>query len=118
MNWVCFSRLYRKKTLLKNRDVKGVKSLGNFLQQPFFVAANGSKISESAVIWKSKSPRCFKNIRDKTRPSMIHYLSNETLQNNFKNIKLIFLPKFTTSRLQLLDADIIRAFDVSTGKSY
>ena len=34
----------------------------------------------------------------------------ETLQNNLKNIKLIFLPKCTTSRLQPLDAGIIRAF--------
>ena len=35
----------------------------------------------------------------------------ETLQNNLTNMKLIFLPKFTTSRLQRLDAGIIRAFN-------
>ena len=34
----------------------------------------------------------------------------ETLQNNFKNIKLIFLLKCTTSRLLPLDAGIIRTF--------
>ena len=34
----------------------------------------------------------------------------ETLQNKVKNIKLIFLPKCTTSRLQPLDAGIMRAF--------
>ena len=35
----------------------------------------------------------------------------ETLQNSFKNIKLIFLPKCTTSRLQPRDAGIIRTFN-------
>ena len=34
----------------------------------------------------------------------------ESLQNNFKNIKLIFLQKCATSRLRPFDADIIRAF--------
>ena len=34
----------------------------------------------------------------------------ETLQNNLTNRKFIYLPKRITSRLQLLDADIIRAF--------
>ena len=34
----------------------------------------------------------------------------ETLQNNFKNIRLIFLLKCTTSRLLPLDAGIIRTF--------
>ena len=39
----------------------------------FFVAANGSKVSEPVAIWKSKSPRCFKNIQDKTIPRMVYY---------------------------------------------
>ena len=35
----------------------------------------------------------------------------ETLENNFKNIKLIFLLKRASSQLQPLDAGIIRAFE-------
>ena len=115
------------------------------LTAAFFVASDGSKI----VTWESKSPRCFKNIHDKTRPSTVQYFSNEkawmrteimedvlrlldckfllesskiilfhdnaychpeTLQNISKNIKLILLPKSTTSRLQLFDGGIISAF--------
>ena len=48
------------------------------------------------------------------RRKIILFLDNapchpEALQNNFKNIKLIFLPKCATSQLQPLDAGIIRA---------
>ena len=34
----------------------------------------------------------------------------DTLQSRLKNIKLIFLPKCTTSRLQPRDTDMIRVF--------
>ena len=118
----------------KSRRCKGGKKSKQRLTATFFVAADGSKISEPVVIWKNKSPRCFKNIQDNTRPSMVHYFSNEkawirnemegvlrlldskvqlerrkiilfldntpghpkTLQNNLKNIKLIFLAKCAT----------------------
>ena len=120
-----------------------------------FCSSRWFKISGPFVIWKSKSPRCFKDIHDNTRPSMVHYFLNEkpwmiteimkdvlrlydckvqlerrkiilfldnapyhpeTLQNNLKNIEMIFLPKCTTSRLQLLDTGIIRAFKCKYGK--
>ena len=36
MNWVCFSKLYRKEAFLKNReDGKRMKSRNNVSQQPF-----------------------------------------------------------------------------------
>ena len=46
---------------------------------------------------------------------VIHFLDNapcypKKLQNNLANIKLIFLPKYTSSRLQPRDVDIVRAF--------
>ena len=46
---------------------------------------------------------------------IIFFLDNatcypETVRNNFKNIKLIFLPKCTTSQLHPLDTCIIRVF--------
>ena len=49
------------------------------------------------------------------RRKIIVFLDNapfypETLQNNFQNIKVIFLQKCTTSRLQPLDLGIISAF--------
>ena len=49
------------------------------------------------------------------RRMIILFLDNapcqpETLQNNLKNIKLIFLSKCTTSRLQPLDTGIFRVF--------
>ena len=55
------------------------------------------------------------------RRKIILFLDNapyhpETLQNNLKNIEMIFLPKCTTSRLQLLDTGIIRAFKCKYGK--
>ena len=130
-----FKALPEKVFVEKSRRCKGGKKSKQRLTTTFFVAADGSKISEPVVIWKNKSPRCFKNIQYKTRPSIVHYFSNEkawmrseimegvlrlldskvhlerskiilfldnapghpkTLQNNLKNIKLIFLPKCTT----------------------
>ena len=143
-----FKALTEKGLVEKSRGCKGGKKSKQSLTAAFFVAADGSKISEPVVIWKSKSPRCFKNIQGRTRPSMVYYFSNEkawmrtelmgsvrlldrkvllehrkiilfldnrpcypeTFQYNFKNIKLIFLQNYTTSRLQPLDAVIIRVF--------
>ena len=42
----------------------------------FFVNAAGEKIDKPLVIWKSKKPRCFKHLSDKSRPADVHYFSN------------------------------------------
>ena len=72
-----FKALPEKGLFEKSRRCKWGKKSKKRLITAFFVAANGSKISEPVIIWNSKSPRCFKNIQDKTRPSVVHYFSNE-----------------------------------------
>ena len=49
----------------------------------FFVKAKGEK-EEPIVIWKSKNPRCFKNLRDKQRPTNVTYFSNPKSWMNLK----------------------------------
>ena len=72
-----FKALSEKGLVEKSRRCKRGKKSKQRLKQLFFVAADGSKISEPVLMWKSKSPRCFKNIQDKTRPSIVYYFSNE-----------------------------------------
>ena len=43
----------------------------------FIVSATGGKVTEPIVIWKSKIPRCFRYLEDKSRPVNLHYFSNE-----------------------------------------
>ena len=43
----------------------------------FIVNATGGKVTEPIVIWKSKIPRCFRYLEDKSRPANLHYFSNE-----------------------------------------
>ena len=62
-----FKSFLAKGLVEKSRICKGGKKSKQRL-----TAADGSKISEPVVIWKSKSPRCLKNIQDKTTPSMVH----------------------------------------------
>ena len=57
-----FKALPEKGLAEKSRRCKGGKKSKQRL-----AAADGSKISEPVVIWKSKSPRCFQNIQDETR---------------------------------------------------
>ena len=139
----------------KGKQAKGGKKSKQRLTIAFFVIAASQKIDEPLVIWKSILPRCFKELRDPSRPGNVHYFSNskswmtsenfetmlyklnrklvfenrkvilclnnatcnpESMDDKFSNIKIVFLPKNTTSRLQPLDAGIIRNFKVKYRK--
>ena len=60
-----FQTLPEKGLVEKFRRCKGGRKFKKRLTGAFFLAADGSKISEQVVIWKGKSPRCFKTIRAK-----------------------------------------------------
>ena len=42
-----------------------------------FVSANGEKVCDPVVIWRSVKPRCFKGILDLSRPLGVHYFGNK-----------------------------------------
>ena len=41
-----------------------------------FVAANGSKVCDPIVVWRSKKPHCFKNLTNIFRQHRVHYFAN------------------------------------------
>ena len=43
----------------------------------FVVASDGSFVSASTAIWRSKGPHCFKYLKDPLRPVSLHYFSNK-----------------------------------------
>ena len=129
-----FKALPDKGLVKKKKSSKGGKKSKKRMNVAVFVAADGSKPCDPVVIWRSKVPRCLRKLISKTRPAGLHYFSNakswmttekqenrrvllflgnapchpETIQQSLSFIKLVFLPKNTTSKLQPVDAGIIR----------
>ena len=146
----CFFKALPTKGLAqKGKKSKGGKKSKQRVTVAFFVSADGEKVGLPIVIWKSKTPRCFRlasaadklskvmyfadrkswmqvEIMEKIletlnrqmlkeKRNVILFLDNATfhppsLIDKFSNIKIVFLPKNTTSRLQPLDAGIIQSF--------
>ena len=73
----CFFKALPDKGLVqKGKQVKGYKKSKQRLTVAFFVNATGERVDQSIAIWKSKLPRCFKKLKDPSRPVNVHYFSN------------------------------------------
>ena len=55
---------------------EGWQKIQTKIHHSFFVNAFGEKMDEPVVIWKSKKPRCFKCLSDRSRPADLPYFSN------------------------------------------
>ena len=58
-----FKLLPDKGVAEKAKSKKGGKKAKVCLMVAFFVNADWQKVDEPVIIWKSKKPRCFKNVK-------------------------------------------------------
>ena len=61
------------------KSKKGGKKAKVRLTVSFFVNADGQKVDETVLIWKSKKPLCSKNSKgcDLSQPLGVHYFAND-----------------------------------------
>lgn len=102
----CFFRALPDKSLAEEgRRCKGGKKSKLRMTVAFFVNAKVEK-EEPIVIWKSKNPRCFKNLRDKRRPTNVTYFSN--LKSWMNSEIMIELLKGINRRMQREQREIMK----------
>ena len=65
----CFFKALPEKDLAeKKSQARGRKKSKTRLTIAFFMSTAGEKAIEPLVVWRSKKPRCFKNIKSLLRP--------------------------------------------------
>ena len=79
----CFFKALPEKGLAeKKSQARGGKKSKTRLTIAFFVNAAGEKAIEPLMVWRSKKPSCFKNIKSLSRPHGIYYYSNPKARMN------------------------------------
>ena len=86
-----FKTLPQKGLVEKGKKGRGGKQSKKRCTVALFVAANGSKVCDPIVVWRSKKPRCLKKIKKICRPHGVHYfasakawMTTEIMQANAK----------------------------------
>ena len=86
-----FKTLLQKGLVEKGKKGRGGKQSKKRCIVALFVAANGSKVCDPIVVWRSKKPCCFKKLKNIYRPHGVFYFTNakawmttEIMQEVFK----------------------------------
>ena len=86
-----FKALLEKGLMEKTKKTKGCKKSKQRITVTFIVASDGSFFFELIVFWRSKRPRCFKSLKDPSRPMSVNYFfSTNTAQKMKFSIKDFF----------------------------
>ena len=72
-----FKALPEKGHAEKSISAKGGKKCKQRYTVAIFVAADGSKVTNSVLVGRSRKPNCFGNLKDITRPLNTHYFNYE-----------------------------------------